>query len=81
MATIKRKLAAEDDVRNELGRERNEDSKEGSHSSGEMSASECASTLLHRLPPPVLMMVLHFVPVDDKLAQLTHSTTRSLLSH
>lgn len=36
------------------------------------AADGCLSTVLHRLPPPLLTLVLHFLPLPDKLAQLTH---------
>ena len=30
------------------------------------------SSILHRLPPPLLTFVLHFIPLDSKFAQLSH---------
>ena len=31
--------------------------------------ADCASTILHRLPPPLLALVLQFIPLPDKLTQ------------
>ena len=41
------------------------------NSKDDTAAGVCAATILHRLPQPLLTLVQHYLPLPDKLTQLT----------